>query len=141
MKDAIIGVILRGARFVAIRRGPAVVYPGYWAPPSGRVEPGETQPDAVAREMAEELGLDVEPLAKVWECPTEDGNYTLHWWTARPNGERALVLEPGEVSEARWVTADEFLALEPSFAADREFVRTILPGLLRDGLAPDDPRR
>src|SRR5215475_10066544 len=130
MREAIVGVVLRGDRFVAIRRGPAVVYSGYWAPPSGRVEPGETQPEAVAREMAEELGLDVRPIAKVWECPTQDGNYTLHWWTARPNDERPLVPQPGEVSEARWVTAAEFLALEPGFDADREFVRTILPGLV-----------
>lgn len=101
MKQAIVGVVLRGERFVAIRRGPAVVYAGHWAPPSGRLEPGETQAEAVAREMAEELGLDVEPLAKVWECPTEDGNYTLHWWTARPRRDDPFVLEPGEVSEAR----------------------------------------
>ena len=129
MKHAIVGVVLRAGRFVAIRRGPAVVYSGYWAPPSGRLEPGETQPRAVAREMAEELGLDVEPLAKVWECPTEDGLYRLHWWTARPNGEREFALEPGEVSEARWVTGAEFLELAPTFAADREFVETILPEL------------
>jgi 8-oxo-dGTP pyrophosphatase MutT (NUDIX family) len=56
MKQAIVGVVLRGERFVAIRRGPAVVFPGYWAPPSGRLEPGETQSAAVTREMAEELG-------------------------------------------------------------------------------------
>lgn len=130
MKDAIVAVILRGGRFVAIRRGPAVVRPGYWAPPSGRVEPGETQAHAVAREMAEELGLDVRPLAKVWECPTDDGQYTLHWWTAFPDGERAFTLQAGEVSEARWVTGAEFLALAPTFEADREFVETILPGLV-----------
>src|SRR5262245_43958473 len=99
MKDAIVGVVLRGGRFVAIRRGPDVVFSGYWAPPSGRLEPGETQPEAVAREMAEEIGLEVVPLAKVWECPTEDGNYTLHWWSARPVDDRALVPQPGEVSE------------------------------------------
>jgi 8-oxo-dGTP diphosphatase len=130
MKQAIVGVVLRGDRFIAIRRGPAVVFPGYWAPPSGRLEPGETQSAAVEREMAEELGLDVVPLAKVWECPTEDGLYTLHWWTARPRNDRALVLQPDEVSEARWVTGAEFLALEPSFAADRDFIQRILPGLL-----------
>lgn len=129
MKDAIVGVVLRGARFVAIRRGPAVVFPGYWAPPSGRLEPGETQSQAVVREMAEELGLEVVPLAKVWECPTEDGHYTLHWWSARPVDDRALVPQPGEVSEARWVTREEFLALRPSFEADREFIERILPDL------------
>ena len=124
------GVVLRGTRFVAIRRGPAVVYPGYWAPPSGRLESGETQSEAVVREMAEELGLEVVPLAKVWECPTQDGHFTLHWWSARPVDDRAIVPQPGEVSEARWVTGEEFLALRPSFEADREFIERILPSLL-----------
>jgi len=49
----------------------------------------------------------------------------------------ALALDAGEVSEARWVSAAEFLALEPSFAGDREFVSDVLPGLS----APEaDPR-
>src|SRR5262245_52355135 len=130
MREAIVGVVVRGDRFVAIRRGPDVVFSGYWTPPSGRLEPGETQPEAVIREMAEEIGLAVEPLAKVWECPTHDGHFTLHWWHARPLEDHPLVPQPGEVSEARWVTAAEFLALAPIFDADREFIRDVLPGLI-----------
>jgi 8-oxo-dGTP diphosphatase len=114
-----------------------VPYAGHWTPPSGRIEPGETQAQAVAREMREELGLDVEPLAKVWECPTDDGLYTLHWWTARaPGGE--LRLDPGEVSAARWVSAEEYLALDPIFEGDREFVANVLPELIARA---DGPRR
>jgi 8-oxo-dGTP diphosphatase len=128
VKQAVIAVILRGRKLLAIQRGPAVPYAGHWAPPSGTIEPGETQAEAVVREMAEELGLEVEPLAKVWECPTDDGRYTLHWWTARPRSS-VLQLEPGEVSAARWVTPEEFLALEPTFDADRAFVANVLPKL------------
>ncbi|HKC51637.1 MAG TPA: NUDIX domain-containing protein [Myxococcota bacterium] len=128
MRQAVIAVILRDGKLLAIQRGPAVPYAGHWAPPSGRIEPGETQPQAVVREMAEELGLEVEPIAKVWECPTDDGRYVLHWWTARPGGNE-LRLEPGEVSAARWVTPEEFLALEPTFEGDREFVANVLPKL------------
>lgn len=132
-----IAVVLQDGKLLAIQRGPAVPYAGHWAPPSGTIEPGETQAQAVVREMAEELGLEVEPLAKVWECPTDDGRYTLHWWTARPLSSE-LRLDPGEVNAARWVTPEEFLALEPIFEGDREFVAEVLPAL-RGGAA--DPRR
>jgi 8-oxo-dGTP diphosphatase len=38
---------------------------GLWSVPGGRVEPGETDAEAVVREMAEETGLVVEPGALV----------------------------------------------------------------------------
>ena len=122
-------VILRDGKFLAIERAPSVPRPGYWTPPSGSIEPGETQAQAVAREVAEEVGLAVAPIAKVWECPTDDGHYTLHWWTARPRSSE-LRLDPAEVSAARWVTPAEFLALERTFEGDREFVANVLPELM-----------
>ena len=125
-------VILRGDAVLAIQRGPRGPYSGYWSVPSGRIERGETQAAAVAREVAEEVGLAVTAGAKVWECPTDDGSMQLHWWTARLASATAdLTLDPAEVSAARWVTAAEVLALEPGFAGDREFFERVLPGLTR----------
>jgi len=121
-------VIRRDGRVLAIRRGPEAAYSGYWSLPSGAIEPGESQPAAVAREVAEELGLEVTPLAKVWECPTDDGRILLHWWTARAQ-RFELTLDPREVSEARWVTPAEYFALEPGFRLDREFFARVLPTL------------
>ncbi|AZQ33502.1 NUDIX domain-containing protein [Streptomyces cyaneochromogenes] len=128
-REAIVAVLLRGTDHVlAIRRGPAVARPGYWQPLSGKVEPGETQREAVVREVREEVGLTVVPLAKVWESETDDGRFRLHWWTARADtGD--VVPDPDEVGEARWVTPEEFLALDPVFDGDREFFERILPGL------------
>jgi 8-oxo-dGTP diphosphatase len=122
----VVAVILHEGKFLAIERAPSVPRSGYWAPPSGGIEPGESQAEAVAREVAEEVGLAVTPIAKVWECPTDDGRFTLHWWTARAtSGE--LRLAPAEVSAARWVTPAEFLALAPTFEGDRDFVANVLP--------------
>jgi 8-oxo-dGTP diphosphatase len=42
------------------RRPPGKVYPGYWEFPGGKVEPGESISDALAREVREELGVEVE---------------------------------------------------------------------------------
>jgi 8-oxo-dGTP pyrophosphatase MutT (NUDIX family) len=130
MKHGVVGVILREGKVLVIQRGPGVVYPGYWAAPSGRMEPGESQSETVVREVAEELGLEVEPIAKVWECPTDDGLYTLHWWTVRLLS-NDLRLEPNEVSAARWVTPAEFFELEPTFEGDRGFFSDVLPKLTR----------
>jgi 8-oxo-dGTP pyrophosphatase MutT (NUDIX family) len=127
-KQAVVVVLRDGERVLVIRRGPAASRSGYWTPPSGRIEPGETQAQAVAREAREELGLEVRPRRRVWECPSDDGRYTLHWWTADVVG-GALVPEPGEVGEVRWVTPEEFPRLTPVFEDDCRFFREVLPGL------------
>jgi 8-oxo-dGTP diphosphatase len=118
--------VRRDERVLVIKRGPEVVLPGYWCPPSGRVEPGETQQGAVVREVAEELGVVAKPVAKVWECPTDDGDFVLHWWITELQ-EQELRPHPGEVAEFRWVTAEEFLELHPTFVGDREFFVRVLP--------------
>lgn len=127
--EAVVAVLARSGRVLVIRRGPAVLNPGYWTLPSGRIEPGESQPEAVAREVREELGLAARPLAKVWECDTDDGTYRLHWWTAEFPDAAELVPEPGEVAEVRWLRPGEFRQLSPTFAGDHEFFDRVLPTL------------
>lgn len=127
-RDAVVAVLVRDGRFLVIRRGPQVPRPGYWMPLSGRVEPGETQPEAVVREVFEEVGLRAHPLAKVWESDTDDGRFRLHWWTASVEpGEP--VPDPAEVSDVRWLVPSEFGRLEPIFADHRRFFDRVAPGL------------
>ncbi|MCH7232285.1 NUDIX hydrolase [Glycomyces sp. L485] len=127
-REAIVAVLRRGGKVLVIRRGPEARRPGYWAPLSGTIEPGESQSDALVREVREEVGLEVAPSAKVWESSTDDGSFVLHWWTAEAEpGE--VVPDPGEVSETQWVTPEEFLAMVPIFEGDREFFERILPTL------------
>ncbi len=128
MRDAVVAVVRRDDRVLVIRRGPLAILPGYWSPPSGRIEPGESQEETVVREVREEVGLQVRPVAKVWECETDDGVFLLHWWAVEVTGGE-LKLEPREASEARWVDTPEFLELEPTFAGDREFFQRVLPNL------------
>lgn len=126
--EAIIAILRRDDRILVIRRGPQTRRSGYWAPLSGTIEPGESQEMTLVREVREEVGLRARPVAKVWECDTDDGLYLLHWWLADVEpGE--MTLEPGEVGEARWIRPEEFLQLEPTFEKDREFFERVLPGL------------
>ncbi|WOX08375.1 NUDIX hydrolase [Streptomyces sp. N50] len=128
-REAIVAVLRRADRVLVIRRGPDSARAGYWAPLSGKLEPGETQEEALVREVKEEVGLTVSPLSKVWQSDTDDGTFRLHWWTATETGDGTIIPDPGEVSEVRWVTPTEFLTMTPAFAADREFFEHVLPGL------------
>jgi 8-oxo-dGTP diphosphatase len=47
-------------RFLLAQRPPAKVYAGYWEFPGGKVEAGEPAERALARELHEELGIEVE---------------------------------------------------------------------------------
>jgi len=55
-----VGVVLRDDGAVLMADRPAgKAYAGYWEFPGGKVEPGETVEQALARELAEELRIDV----------------------------------------------------------------------------------
>ncbi|MEU5975950.1 NUDIX hydrolase [Streptomyces sp. NPDC047315] len=127
-REAVVAVLQEAGRILVILRGPQARQPGHWAPPAGTIEAGERQQDALVREVQEELGLRVAPLAKVWESATDDGDFVLHWWTAAIEGGE-LALDPGEVSEVRWVTAEEFMELRPTFPGDHSFFTDVLPDL------------
>ena len=128
MLEAVVAVITNGDKVLLIQRAPSVRGGGYWAPVSGEVEPGESQQAAVAREAKEEVGLTVRPLRKVWENISSRGTYRLHWWLAEYVA-GGLMLNKREVSEARWLTADEICGLDSTFEGDRKFYQKVLPSL------------
>lgn len=67
-----------GERFLLIRRAAGIAAEGWWTPPSGRIETGKSPQEALIREMQEELGIAVKPVAHVWTCTGYDG-MALYW--------------------------------------------------------------
>lgn len=120
--------IIRNGRVLACERSDPPEAAGRWEFPGGKVEPGETEVDALARECAEELGVRVRIGGRVGEdVPMADGRFVLRVYAAALlDGDEPQVLEH---SALRWLGADE-LGDVPWLPADAPIVAA-LPALLR----------
>ncbi len=58
--DVVGAVIVNDGLVLCAQRGPHGTLAGLWEFPGGKIEPDETARDALEREIAEELGCDVE---------------------------------------------------------------------------------
>jgi len=95
-----------GGRVLLVERG-TPPGEGLWSVPGGKLEPGETLVQAVAREVREETGLVVEvgTLACVVERMGDDYHYVILDYLARPIGGK---LAPGsDARAARFVSDPE----------------------------------
>ena len=111
-------------RVLAAQRAYPPALAGLWEFPGGKVEPDESEVDALVRECREELGLVVEVGGRVGEdTPTVDGQMLLRVYAARVVG-GALAL--AEHAQARWLTAEEIGSV-PWIAADEPVMSALLP--------------
>ena len=111
LRHAIIGIVYREPRFLAIQRSATISAPGKICFPGGGMEEGESEPEALQREWQEELAVEVLPVAKLAETVSHWG-YRLSWWQAElPDGYQ-LVPNPEEVADVFWATAEELLGMD-----------------------------
>ncbi|HIU16855.1 MAG TPA: (deoxy)nucleoside triphosphate pyrophosphohydrolase [Candidatus Avidesulfovibrio excrementigallinarum] len=108
--EVVCGVVWRGERFLASRRAAHQPHAGWWEFPGGKIEPGETAGQALARELREELGVDI--VSPVFWRSVEhvypDKQVRLHvFFVDGTVGEPS----PIEGQTVRWVTPEEALAL------------------------------
>lgn len=120
-------VIMVDGRVLACERGAPPEAAGQWEFPGGKVEPGETEEAALARECAEELGVRVQVGSRVGaDVPLAGGRAVLRFFIARliDGG----TPQPLEHTALRWLGADE-LDRVPWLPADISMVAE-LPALL-----------
>lgn len=77
---------------------------------AGFVEPGESAEQAVAREISEEVGVSISDVKYVASQPWPFPKSLMLGFTARAEPEAPLVLDPTEISKARWFTRAEVRA-------------------------------
>ena len=120
-RRGVAAVVVRDARLLVIRRARRVVAPGAVCFPGGGVEPGESEPEALVRELREELGIEVQPLDCVWRSITP-WNVEMAWWRAVLGNDAQLVANSYEVEAAWWLSPRELLARDDLLPSNREFL-------------------
>lgn len=113
--------IVREDRVLAARRSRPPRLAGGWEFPGGKVEMGEDEATALARECREELGVDVRVGARLGEVVQGDLRLVLFAATVLA-GEPA----PGEAhDELRWLLAEDLDAVR-WLPIDRELVGVVV---------------
>ncbi|MBL6277655.1 (deoxy)nucleoside triphosphate pyrophosphohydrolase [Micromonospora fiedleri] len=98
--------IIEDGRVLACARSAPPEVAGMWEFPGGKVEPGESETAALARECVEELGVRVEVGERVGRnVRMAHGRSVLKVYAARLlHGDRPRALEHSEI---RWLSATE----------------------------------
>jgi 8-oxo-dGTP diphosphatase len=122
-------VIVANGRVLACERAAPPEVAGRWEFPGGKVEPGETDAQALVRECAEELGVRVEVGARVGpDVPLAHGRAVLRVFAVTLlDGDQPRALEHTAI---RWLGPDELDSV-PWLPADRPIVAE-LPVLLAE---------
>ena len=117
-------VVVEGDRVLLVKRGQPPLQ-GQWSLPGGVVEVGETLREAVAREVKEETGLDVEPgpvvevLDRVQRA--DDGRVEYHYviidYCCSVRGGSLACASDADAAE--WVSATEVSAYSVTPAVKR----------------------
>jgi 8-oxo-dGTP diphosphatase len=97
-----------GGRYLITQRPPKASLPLLWEFPGGRVEEGESDEEALARELREEMEIDVEVQGEAMHTHHEYPNYTIDFRVFRcrlVSPEDAI--KHRKVHDHRWVTLSE----------------------------------
>lgn len=104
--DVVAAILEKKGLILLAQRPPHADQAGMWEFPGGKVEAGETQPEALIRELREELGIEAVPAAYVASHQREVSGRIIHlhaWHVPDFSGE----LTAHEHSQLEWVQPEQ----------------------------------
>ena len=94
-------------RFLITQRREHALFPLYWEFPSGKVEQGESDQDALIREIKERLDIEVQVGFCTMYVKHEYDEYTLDFYVYQCTLTPASIPRPLLVRDWKWVTTQE----------------------------------
>jgi len=130
MQRSVAGILVAQGKVFIAKRGSAGSFQGRWEFPGGKVEEGESDEAAIAREYREEFDIEVHALRSLGESvfPHRGEDRVLAAWLIDlAPYTRPKLLEHEEVA---WVGAEELISLD-LVDSDRKLVRFVVPLLAK----------
>ncbi len=124
-KIRVVGAMIeKGGKYLITQRPPTASLPLLWEFPGGRVEPGETDEAALARELREEMDIQVGVGERVIHVEHAYPNYDIDFCVYRCEL-RSGPIRHIRVHDHRWVRPDELDNYEFP-AADEKTIAKLL---------------
>ena len=124
----VVGAVVRdGDRVLMAQRPEGKAQTGLWEFPGGKVEPGETPEEALARECREELLLEIEAPRVITSVIHRYPGMTIRLILVECRARPGSVPVPQEGQAVGWYRAADLDSL-PLCPADRELLPFVFPG-------------
>ncbi|WP_432496234.1 (deoxy)nucleoside triphosphate pyrophosphohydrolase [Kineococcus auxinigenes] len=138
MHTVVAGILVQDNRvLLALRSAQRRAYPATWALPGGHVEPGESETQALRRELHEELGIDVldredEPTSRLHlthgapDAQLHLSTWRVRTWSGQPSNQCL-----DEHDRIAWFRADQLDQLPWAHPEHRQLLHDMLrpPGV------------
>ncbi len=124
-KIRVVGAMIeRDGRYLITQRPPRASLPLLWEFPGGRVEPGETDEEALARELREEMSIRVEVAERVIHVEHAYEQYDIDFCVYRCQL-RDGAIQHLRVHDHRWVRPEELDDYEFPAADEKTIARLL----------------
>lgn len=96
-------------------------YTGFYYPPGGHAKKGETEKQALIREIKEEINFEAKPIRKIAEAPVDIEGEMASWWLCKIKGGK-LKARKEEIADVGYFTQQEMAKMD-LWPATRKFFK------------------